>query len=163
MDKKTLIEAVRNSRVAWDVLLAQVGEERKTTPGVTGNWSVKDVVAHLTAWERRPVAWLTAVRQSATPEPAPWPPNLSEEQTNAWIYEANRGRSLREILDESGQVHEQCMKQLLVISEEELNVSGRYSWLNGSTLAESILGNTYEHYQEHSQMLRMWLESEEVQ
>lgn len=163
MDKKTLIEAVRNSRVAWDVLLAQVGEERMTTPGVTGNWSVKDVVAHLTAWERRPVAWLTAVRQSATPEPAPWPPNLSEEQTNAWIYEANRGRSLREILDESRRTHEELMKLLQMATEEELSDSRRFSWLKGNPLAESLPGNTYAHYQEHSEMIRNWLKPEKVQ
>jgi hypothetical protein len=163
MDKKTLIETLRNTRTEWEALLAEVGEGRMTQLGATGAWSVKDVIAHLTAWERRPLAWLTAVRQGATPVPAPWPSNLSEEQTNAWIYDANREQSLRDVLDKSRRVHEQFMKELAAIAEEELNVPGRYSWLNGNTFAESIPGNTCEHYQEHSQMIRKWLELEKVQ
>ena len=157
MDKQELLETMKTTRAEWDALLTEVGEPRMTVAGVTGNWSVKDVVAHLTAWEKRTVARLIAVRQGGKPEPAPWPPNTSEEEENAWIYEANRKRSLRDVLDDSRRVHDQVMKQLQPVTDEELNERGRFSWLDGNKLVESIPGNTYEHYQEHGELIRKWL------
>jgi hypothetical protein len=157
MDKQELLETMKTTRAGWDALLTEVGEARMTVAGVTGNWSVKDVVAHLTAWEKRTAARLIAVRQGGKPEPAPWPPNTSEEEENAWIYEANRKRSLRDVLDDSRRVHDQVMKQLQAVTDEDLNEPGRFSWLDGNKLAENIPGNTYEHYQEHAELIRKWL------
>ena len=157
MDKQELFETMKITRAGWEALLSEVGEARMITPGVTGNWSVKDIVAHLTAWEKRTVARLPAVRQGGAPEPAPWPPNLSEEEINAWIYEANRKRTLRDVLDDSRRVQDQVMKQLQSVTDEELNQPGHFSWLNGNKLAEYIPGNTYEHYQEHADLIRKWL------
>ena len=163
MDKQAFFQMARDARAEWDQVLGQVGEARMTVPGVAGDWSAKDMVAHLTAWEQRPVAWLTAIRRGMIPEPAPWPPNLSEEKTNAWIYEANRGRSLDDVLDESRRVHAQLLMELEAISEEDLNDARRFAWLNGNSLADSIPGDSYEHYQDHTRMVREWLALEKTQ
>ena len=160
MDKQQLLETMKTTRADWEALLTKVGEARMTVAGVTGNWSVKDVVVHLTAWEKQTVARLTAVRHGGTPEPAPWPPNLSEEDENEWIYEANRKRTLRDVLDDSRRVHDQVMKQLQSVTDEELNQPGRFNWLDGNKLADYIPGNTYEHYQEHGELIRKWLARE---
>jgi hypothetical protein len=162
MEKQHFIETMKTTRAGWEALLTEVGEPRMAVAGVTGDWSVKDIVAHLTAWERRTVARLNAVRQGGTPEKAPWPPNLSEEEINAWICEANRKRNLRDVLDDSRQVHDQVMKQLQSVTDEELNEPGRFSWLDGNKLAEYIPGNTYEHYQEHGELIRIWLAREKA-
>jgi len=69
MEKQQLLETMKTTRADWETLLTKVGEARMTVAGVTGNWSVKDVVAHLTAWEKQTVARLTAIRQGGTPEP----------------------------------------------------------------------------------------------
>jgi hypothetical protein len=161
MDKQQMLETMARTRAAWQALLADVGEERMTVAGVTGDWSVKDIVAHLTAWEKRTGARLTAIRDGGTPEPAPWPPNLREEDINVWIYEASRKRTLRDVLGESRQVQDQVMKQLQTVTDEELNQPGRFSWLNGNKLADYIPGNTYEHYQEHAELIRKWLAREQ--
>jgi hypothetical protein len=50
---------------------------------VTGDWSIKDIVAHLTAWEERLVAWLEAIAHGTSPELPPWPGNFDEDATNA--------------------------------------------------------------------------------
>ena len=157
MDREQLLETMKTTQTDWQALLTEVGEARMTVAGVTGDWSVKDVIAHLTAWEKRTVARLTAVREGGVPQPAPWPPNLSEEKINAWIYEANRDRTLHDLLEDSRRVQDQIMKQLQSITNEELNSPGRFSWLDGNALAEYIPGNTYEHYQEHGELIRKWL------
>ena len=40
--------------VAWSALqesYAGLSESQLTEPGVTGEWSVKDILAHVTTWE----------------------------------------------------------------------------------------------------------------
>ena len=162
MDNKQLMETMRATRVAWQDLLMEVGEVRMTVPGVTGNWSVKDIVVHLTEWEKRTAARLIAVRQGGAPEPAPWPKNMTEEDENAWIYKANRDRTLRDVLDDSLRVHNQVIEQLQSITDEDLNTPGRFSWLAGNKLADYIPGNTYEHYQEHGELIRKWLAEQQA-
>jgi hypothetical protein len=39
MTKDELIEVLRSRCAEWDVLLAQVPEERMTQPGAAGTWS----------------------------------------------------------------------------------------------------------------------------
>ena len=50
--KAELVDAMRAKRAAWEALLDEVGEARMIEPGVDGEWSVKDVIAHVTVYER---------------------------------------------------------------------------------------------------------------
>ena len=163
MEKKQLVHTLRVERAAWDALLEQMGEERMAVGGVIGDWSIKDIVAHITALEQRPVEWLAAARRGDKPTPAPWPPNLKEDdEVNAWIFNANRQRPLTQVLTESREVHDQLMKGLESVSEEELNDVARFTWLKGSSLADSIPGNSYEHFQHHARDIQAWLKLEKV-
>ncbi len=163
MDKNQLVNTLHVERAAWEALLKQVGDDRMTIVGVVGDWSIKDIVAHITAWEQRPVEWLAAARRGDKPTPAPWSPHLTEDdEVNAWIFDANRKRPLADVLTESRHVHEKLMQGLESISEDELNDTARFSWLKGNSIGDSIPGNSYEHYQHHSQDIQAWLKLEKV-
>src|SRR5687768_9589827 len=110
MKKSELLNWLQEKYQKWEAFLDQIGSTRMDQPGVNGDWSMKDVVAHLTDWNR----WLVARLQAAgrgEPEPAPpWPAHLqTDDEINAWIYEANRGRSVREVLDATHQVFQQLL------------------------------------------------------
>jgi len=47
-----LLAALIAGRASWDALLDEVGERRMEESGVVGSWSVKQVIAHITGWER---------------------------------------------------------------------------------------------------------------
>jgi hypothetical protein len=51
MTRARLLVELRAARSEWDTLMAVVGEERMTEPGAAGDWSVKDVIAHLTSFD----------------------------------------------------------------------------------------------------------------
>ena len=69
---------------------------------------MKDLVAHLTGWRHRQLAFLRAA-QRGEPEQAPhWPEYLqTEDEINSWIYDSNHGHSVQEILDEMQQVFQE--------------------------------------------------------
>src|SRR6476469_2870693 len=52
MTKPQLLATLLARRAAWDATLALVPPARMTEPGVAGPWSVKDIIAHLTYYER---------------------------------------------------------------------------------------------------------------
>jgi hypothetical protein len=84
----------------WERLLDQIGTQRMELPGVMGEWSFKDMVAHLNDWQAWSIARMRAA-QNGDPKPAPpWPESFTEDdEVNGWIYEANRERPSAEVLD----------------------------------------------------------------
>ena len=49
--KKKFLSTLHNERANWEVLLAKVDTSRITQPGVAGEWSLKDVIAHVAVYK----------------------------------------------------------------------------------------------------------------
>src|SRR5690242_5158350 len=54
--KAHFLQDLKNEQANWEQLLNDIGEAHMTQPGVAGEWSIKDIVAHLTGWRKRTVA-----------------------------------------------------------------------------------------------------------
>ena len=61
--REELVTLIENAQMEIEGLIELVGEAKLTEPGVTGEWSVKDILAHMTAWEERIAAWAEALNQ----------------------------------------------------------------------------------------------------
>jgi hypothetical protein len=142
---------------AWEALLAQIGEDRMDTIGVIEEWSVKDVVAHLTGWRKRTVARLQAAKRGEAEPPNLWPVDLeTDDAINAWIYENNRNRPLSDILAESRQVFQNLRGAIEAFSEAELtDPKGIKGFEEQPIQAENFFGHIHE---EHEADLRKWAE-----
>jgi hypothetical protein len=51
IEKAILLAKVQSAYEQLNTLLATLSEEQKTTLGVNGSWSLKDNLAHITAWQ----------------------------------------------------------------------------------------------------------------
>lgn len=150
-----LAQAVEEGRHAWKALLSQVGESRMEEGGVEGEWSVKDIVAHIT-WHDREIVKTIQDREVDTGSEL-WA--LLTNERNAAIYRENAARPLRDVLDEADAVHGQLMAALQTLSSEDLDDSHRYAGLEDDWSPWKIIAeNTYEHYEDHAQTLKAWLE-----
>ena len=110
MNKSELLHWLQEEYGQWEALLEQIGPARLEQPGVNGDWSMKDIVAHLTGWNRRLAANLGEAARGEPEPPPPWPVHLqTDDEINAWIYESYRERSLQEVLEESRQVFQQIL------------------------------------------------------
>jgi len=58
--KAALIDNIRTKQTTMEQALEMLSEQQMTTPGVVGMWSIKDVVAHISACERIALARLQA-------------------------------------------------------------------------------------------------------
>jgi hypothetical protein len=110
MTKSELLHWLKEEYQQWETFLDQIGPARMEQPGVNGDWSMKDIVAHLTGWQPRLIARLQAAQRGEPEPPPPWPAHLqTDDEINAWIYDSNKGRSMREVLAESHQLFQQLL------------------------------------------------------
>jgi hypothetical protein len=169
MKKSELLHWLQEEYQQWEAFLDKIGSARMDQPGVNGHWSIKDIVAHLTGWQPKLIAGIQAA-QRGEPEPAPpWPADLqTEDEINAWIYETNRGRSVREVLDESRQV----FQQLLAVVEglpDDVRIETVHQgerkyylvWLDNQRVQP---GEFFDHFHDdHEPDMRAWLARVEKQ
>jgi len=159
--KRVLLERIEREREFWDGLVAEIGEEHMLEPGATGDWTFKDVVAHLNGWRSKTLVRLDAAWHSQTPEAPPWPANLSEDddtdEINAWIQQASRDKSLQEVLGEYQRSFQHMHDAVTALSDRDLFEPGRYTWLDGHSLA-TVISDSFGHlHEEHEPVLRAWL------
>jgi uncharacterized protein (TIGR03083 family) len=150
--KAKLIQKIEVSRMWLEEVLGQVDPSQMTQPGVVGDWSVKDIVAHLTAWERMMVAWLADY-----PKGVPVERPTSDAEFDEWnerIYLENKVKPLEEVLREFESTHEMTLQALHDTPEEVLFETGRYSYRGGLPLWQMVAGNTWWHYSEHGEEIQ---------
>ena len=163
MKKSELLNELQEEYQQWKALLDQIGPARMDLPGVTGHWSIKDIVAHLTGWRRRTVARLQAAQRGEPEPPPPWPANLqTDDEINAWIYESNHERSVGEVLDESHQVFQQLLTAVEGLPDKVLmDVQHYLPWLEGNPFSAAAIFSHF--HDEHEPDMRAWLARVEKQ
>ncbi len=65
--KQHILAAVREEFDRWEELLASLSEEQITALLLLSIWSIKDVMAHLMAWQQRYIARVQAARLPLPP------------------------------------------------------------------------------------------------
>jgi len=157
MKKSELLNWMQEEYQKWEAFLDQIGPARMDQPGVNGDWSMKDIVAHLTGWNRWLVARLQAAGRSEPEPPPPWPAYLqTDDEINAWIYESNQGCSVRAVLDESHQVFQQLLAVIEGLPNEVLiEQEWHLVWLDDKRFPA---GEFFDHFHDdHEPDIRAWL------
>jgi len=165
MDKRQFVDRLRRERSEWNALLAQVSPERKTQPGFAGQWSVKDVIAHVTAYEQWLVTWLASAKRGVLPKPS-IVNSPDVDARNALIYEANKHRPLPDVMDDAEQVFRALISEVESLPDGDLSNERRTAWFiepfwkESIPLYQAIADDSYEHYHEHLPSLRAWLDEQ---
>ncbi|HLV24943.1 MAG TPA: DinB family protein [Gemmatimonadales bacterium] len=123
--------------------------EQLLVPGVTGNWSVRDIIAHVTVWEEEALKSLPIVMQGGRP------PRYSVkyggiDAFNALMTEQRKHLSLREVLRLHNEVHERLMRYVQQAPEE--------LYLRETRFRRRLRLDTWSHYPIHAAAIRAWRE-----
>ena len=156
--KDHILAALREQLGAWEATLTRLGETAIVAHSGPSDWSIKDELAHLWAWQQRTLARVEGARLDREPEFPAWPfdPNdESEEGTeriNTWIYETNRDLPWSTVHKNWRDGFHRMLDAAERIPERDLLDSERYAWLKGHAITVFLLG-TYDHHQEHFEKL----------
>lgn len=166
MDQAELLKLIAESFEQMERLVASIDESQLTQPGVYDNLSVKDILAHLSAWERMAADWIGAALCGERPvfyapgfEVSHPDDEVVMHRLNDHIYQENRDRPLDEVLTQFRATHLHTLELVQALSEVDLTDPHRFEWCNSRPLWTLIAVNSYEHYEEHIVLIQAWLES----
>ncbi len=109
ISQASLLHELRAARAEWYGVLAEVGEGRMTQPGAAGDWSVKDVMAHLTSYSRWFVNASEAHVRGELP-PLDGTEGMDFEQRNRFWHQQTRALSLAKVQAESQRVFSRLLE-----------------------------------------------------
>jgi hypothetical protein len=145
--RSQLLAEIDKERPALEKQIASLTPGQIADPGTVGEWSVKDVLAHLIEWEQMVIGWVTAGQRGETPAvPAPGYKWSETPALNQHIYEKHRDRPLQEVLDQFHTSHRQILDLLLSLSDEDLTTPRRYPWTRDNALLTYFVSATSSHY-----------------
>ena len=155
MEKSELIRRIGTARRGWDELLGRVDDGLALKPGAEGELSVKDLVAHVTWYEREVVRMLRSRTMDVS---GLWA--MSPDERNAAIHEQARGMTLEGVRAESARVFSALMEQLELLPEEAYHDASRFTDMPPEWEPwKLIAGNTIWHYPDHTGAIRRLLEA----
>lgn len=143
-------QLLEQTRQTYDVLQAELDKlspEQMVEGGIVGEWSVKDVLAHLMAWQQMCLDWYRAGKRGETPvtpsEKYTWRqiPALNQE-----IYETHRERPLDDVIQEFNASHQRILAAIEDITDAELFTPKVYAWTKSTTLGSYLTSATCSHY-----------------
>ena len=149
MDRQQLLKKLDKAWAAIKESYAGLPDAQLTQPGVMGDWSVKDILAHVTTWEEEALKVLPLILQGGSP------PRYSVkyggiDAFNAQMREQKRGLSLSDVLRQLDETHCRLIDYVQSAPEEEIRQETRFR--------RRLRFDTYRHYQEHASVIWEWRE-----
>lgn len=153
MTRDQLLAKVERAWHDFEDSYAGLTDAQLLTPGVTGRWSVRDIIAHVTWWEEEALKHLPLIRAGGRP------PRYSVKYGginafNALMTEQRRGLSLEEVRRLHDDVHAQLVACIVGAPEELFTRETRFR--------RRIRLDAYGHYPIHARAIRKWREDGNV-
>jgi hypothetical protein len=147
MDKQKFLKKIDEAWAALGLSYAGLSESQLAEAGVTGDWSVKDSLAHVTTWEAEALKYLPLILAGGRP------PRYSTlyggiDAFNAQISEQKRGLSLAEVRAHLDETHRRLRDFVLSAPDETVTQETRFR--------HRLRLETYSHYALHAGLIRDW-------
>jgi hypothetical protein len=132
---------------ALEKFLESLTPDQLTHVSKTTKRSIKDVLAHLLAWEQMCLGWYKAgLRGTVPPLPAAGYNWAQIPALNQVIFERYHDRPLAEVLKQYRASYRQMLKTVQSIDETDLFTPGRFAWTGKNAAAAYFIGATSSHY-----------------
>ena len=149
MDRQQLLKHLDKAWAAIKESYAGLSDSQLTEPGVTGHWSVKGILAHVTTWEEEALQYLPLIIKGGRP------PRYSIKYGgingfNAQMTARKRGLSLSDVLRQLDETHRRLIDYVQSVPEEQFTRETRFR--------RRLRLDTYSHYPKHAEAIRKWRE-----
>ena len=153
MNRSQVLAKIEKAWLQFNDSYAGLPEAKLTEPGVVGEWSVKDILAHVTSWEQEALKYLPLILEGGRP------PRYSVtyggiDAFNAQVREEKRGLSLSRVLREMDETHRRVIDYVQNAPDEQFTRETRFR--------RRLRLDTYSHYPEHTRMIQEWRERSEL-
>lgn len=154
--KAEWLDAIEREHSKLDRLLTPLTKRALNTPAITVGWpgrptlvAVKDVLAHLTMWEKRMLAFIqkqtrgTAAKDSRL--------SMGASEFNALVYEENRKRALLGVQRDYRKTYATVLRTIRALPPAAITQLDAFG---------AIRFNTYGHYRWAIRKIRPWVRTQ---
>lgn len=158
MTRDEIITALDTTRNDFLAAVDGLTDDQLQEPGVNGDWTVKDMMYHISLWEAELVTLLWQVASGMSPTTVHFT-QTHFDQTNQQWYLQGKNRTLEMVRQDFVSVHNQVKRRLVDFSEEDLNADQRFSWQREHPLWEWVGSDSFLHEPEHTAQVLAWRKS----
>src|SRR5258708_40245141 len=148
MDKQQLLKQLEKAWAAIKESYDGLSDSQLTEPGIMDNWSVKDILAHVTTWEEEALKYLPLIITGGRP------PRYIQyggiDAFNAQMTEQKRGFALSDVLRRLDETHRRLIDYIQSVPDEHFTRETRFR--------RRLRLDTYSHYPQHARAIREWRE-----
>ena len=149
MDRSQLLKRLDRAWEALKASYAGLSDAELLEPGVTGAWSLKDIIAHVTCWEHEALTYLPLILAGGRP------PKYSVkyggiDAFNAQMTDQTRELSLSEVLRQRDDTHGRLIELIETVPVEQIARETRFR--------RRLRLDSYSHYPGHAEEIRVWRE-----
>jgi len=153
MKKRQVLGRLDKAWIDFEESHEGLSDSQLLVPGVTGAWSVRDILAHVTTWEEEALKHLPSVLRGQTP------PRYSTiyggiDAFNARMTEQKKNLPLSEVRRQLSGTHRELLDFLETVPEEYFAGETRFR--------HRLRLDTYGHYPKHARAIRKWREALEL-
>jgi hypothetical protein len=154
MNRQQLLQRLDKAWSALKESYAGLSDAQLTEPGVTDQWSVKDILAHVTWWEEEALKHLPFILKGGRP------PRYSVQYGgidafNAQMTEQRQDLPLSDVLRQLDETHRRLIDYIQSAPEEQFTQETRFR--------RRLRLDTYSHYPLHTRAIREWRERSHLQ
>jgi len=147
VDGRHLLRRLDAAWGAFKASYAGLSDAQLVKPGVTGDWSVRDILAHVTTWEEEALTHLPLILEGGTP------PRYSVrygglDAFNARMTEQKARLSLSAVRRQLDGTHRRLIDFIQRAPEDQLSRETRFR--------RRLRLDTYSHYPQHAEAIRQW-------
>lgn len=125
-----------------------------------GDWTGKDVLAHLAWWQTHSARLSDDFSAKREPDDKTHPGDTTDE-INEYVFREHLDDSPEEARHAFTKSFQRLLVAIDLLSDDDLFGSNRAPWLEGGALSVMIFGDTTRHYQQHRADLEQLAASEE--
>ena len=148
MKKHQLLKQLEKAWTTLKESYAGLSDSQLMEPGIMGDWSVKDILAHVTTWEEEALKYLPLILTGGRP------PRYIQfggiDAFNAQMAEQKRNITLSDVLRQLDETHLRLLDYLQSVPEEHFTPETRFR--------RRLRLDTYSHYPLHARAIREWRE-----
>jgi hypothetical protein len=147
VDTNQILEKLDKAWRDFEESYAGLSNEELMIPNVTGKWSVRDIIAHVTWWEEEALKHMPVVLEGGQPE------RYSDkyggiDDFNAIMTVKRSGLSLEEVLKQHDDVHAKLIEYVRAAPESEFARETRFR--------RRLRLDTFGHYPVHTAAIKAW-------
>jgi hypothetical protein len=145
--RQRLLDQIQDAWSEFQQSYAGLTDPEMLLPGVQGQWSVRDILAHVTTWEEEALRHIPLIMEGGRP------PRYSSkyggiDAFNALMTEQKRGLTLPEVRQQLEAVHQRLIEFVEGVPEHLL--------AGDSRVRRRIRLDAYGHYPKHARAIRAW-------